>query len=191
MPATSVGGELRGLASRADVVFVGQVQTIEAKGGVVEVMFAVQQPVLGEVGSTYVMKEWAGRWTGGRQRYWVGERAMFFLHAAKTASDGSAGLSSPVDGMNGVVPVVPMGANGKTLLDVRWLQARVQRRLGTSIANADKGGVELTDAVAVTKRWRTDTVTEPKGLRLPEGIASVSEAPKASQNMGETSDARR
>lgn len=179
-PATSMGAELRGLASRADVVFVGQVQRIETRGGVVEITFAVEQPVLGVTGGSYVMREWAGRWTGGQQRYRVGERAMFFLHAAKIAADGSVGLSSPVDGMMGVVPVVPMGANGKALVDVRWLATRVKRRLGDPLADADAGGVALADAVTVTRSWRTNTTLEPKRVRLPEGWRPESEQPAKS-----------
>lgn len=168
-PAGSLGAELRGLASRAGVVFVGQVRKVEPKGGVVEVTFDVQQPVLGVVGGSYVMREWTGLWTGGARHYWVGERAMFFLHAAGVAADGGVGLSSPVDGMMGVVPVVPMGANGKALLDVRWLAARVKRRVGAPLVDADTGAVALADAVTVTRRWETDSVAEPKSARLPEG----------------------
>jgi len=120
-PAESVGAELRLLASRAGVMFVGQVEKIEVKdgaagemgGGVVEITFSVEQPVLGVAGGSYVMREWAGRWTGGQQHFQVGQRAMFFLHAPS-----AAGLSSAVDGMMGVVPVAPMGANGQVLLDV-------------------------------------------------------------------------
>jgi hypothetical protein len=173
-PAASVGDELRGLASRAGVVFVGQVAKIEPQGGVVQITFTVQQPVLGVAGGSYVMREWAGRWTGGQQRYWVGERAMFFLHApggtAGGGASGGVGLSSPVEGMMGVVPVVPMGANGGALLDVRWLAARVGRRLGAPMVGASTGAIALADAVAVTKSWETNSVAEPKSVRLPEGM---------------------
>jgi hypothetical protein len=173
-PAASVGGELRGLASRAAVVFVGQVAKIEPQDGVVEITFTVQQPVLGVTGGSYVMREWAGRWTGGQQRYWVGERAMFFLHApggtAGGGASGGVGLSSPVEGMTGVVPVVPMGANGGALLDVRWLAARLGRRLGAPMAGASAGAIALADGVAVTKGWQADLVAEPKSVRLPEAM---------------------
>ncbi|MGA8938479.1 MAG: hypothetical protein WB439_04865 [Acidobacteriaceae bacterium] len=194
VPAGSVGAELRGLASRAGVVFVGQVQKIENKGGVVEVRFDVQQPVLGVVGGPYVMREWAGRWTGGAQHYWVGERAMFFLHAPGRAADGSLGLSSPVDGMMGVVPVVPMGADGKTLLDVRWLAARVRRAVGAPLVDADTGAVALADAVSVARGWQTDSVAEPKGLRLPKGwrVGAESKAQSGPGSVGNgLSDVRR
>ncbi len=170
--AESVGAELRLLGSRAGVVFVGRVEKIERKDGVVEVTFSVEQPVLGVVGGSYVMREWAGRWTGGQEHFQVGQRAMFFLHAPS-----ASGLSSAVDGMAGVVPVVPMGANGEALLDVRWLATRVRRAVGAPLGDApgaagvSQGGIALKDGVAVTKARRTGEVAEPKGVRLPEGWA--------------------
>ena len=117
-PAVSVGGELRAMAARSGVVFVGEVQRVVPKEGVVEITFLVQRPVLGVTGGRYVMREWAGRWTGGQQRYRVGQQAMFFLYAPS-----AAGLSSTVDGMVGVVPLIPMGANAEAVLDARWLMA--------------------------------------------------------------------
>jgi len=178
-PAESVGAELRLLASRAGVVFVGRVEKIETKegtagemgGGVVEITFSVEQPVLGVVGGSYVMREWAGRWTGGQQPFRVGQRAMFFLHAPSLA-----GLSSAVDGMIGVVPVVPMGVNEPALLDVRWLATRVRRTVGARLAGTpgaagiSQGGMALVDGVAVAKAWKADSVAEPRSVRLPEGL---------------------
>ena len=167
-PAASVGAELRGLAGRAGVVFVGQVMKIEPMDGVVEITFTVEQPVQGVVGETYVMREWAGRWTGGREDFRVGQRAMFFLHAP-----GASGLSSAVDGMIGVVPVVPMGANGQSLLDVRWVSTRVRRGLRDRLAGAagtSEGGMALADGAAVVRDWKEDRMAEPKGVRLPEGV---------------------
>ena len=87
-PDSSVGAALRSLASRAGVVFVGRVTAIVPQGGVVEVSFAVEQQVLGMVGETYSLREWAGLWAAGQQRYRVGQRAMFFLHAPGVAGRG-------------------------------------------------------------------------------------------------------
>ncbi len=91
-----------------------------------------------------------GAGTGGQQHFQVGERGLFFLHAPN-----AAGLSSAVDGTIGSVPVVPMGANGKALLDVRWLATRVRRAAGVPLEGASEGGIALADGVAVTKGWRT------------------------------------
>jgi hypothetical protein len=149
------------MASRAGLVFVGQVNRIERKGGVVEVTFGVDQVVLGSAGATYTLREWGGLWVAGEQRYQLGQRAMVFLHAAS-----AAGLSSPVDGMEGVVPVVPMGADAAPLLDVRRLAARVQRLQGHPMEGE---AVALADAAAVVSHWRSGGVAEPEKRTLPAG----------------------
>jgi hypothetical protein len=165
-PDTSVGAALRSLASRAGVVFVGRVTAVVPRGGVVEVSFAVEQPVLGAVGATYSMREWAGLWAAWQPRYRVGQRAMFFLHAP-----GAAGLSSPVDGMEGMVPVLATG-DGAPELDVRWLAARVLRASGAPIADAENGAVALSEARSVVAAWRTSQA-EPKQLPLPVEMRPV------------------
>jgi hypothetical protein len=165
LPAASVAGELRNLASRAGVIFVGQVQRIVPKDGVVEITFRVEQPVLGVVGSSYVEREWAGRWAGGQQRYWVGQRAMFFLYAPS-----AAGLSSSVDGMAGVVPLVPMGPMGPKadpLLDVRMLGTRVQRLVGAPMGKERLGAISLGDGKSVVRSWKGVKQTEPVRRALP------------------------
>jgi hypothetical protein len=162
-PDTSVGAALRNLASRAGVVFVGQVTGIQRQGGVVEVRFSVQRAVLGPVGATYTLREWAGLWAAGQPRYAVGQRAMIFLHAPS-----AAGLSSPVDGMDGIVPLLPTATNTPPLLDIRRLAARVQRAPGAPLAAADTGGLALVDAVTVVSAWKTAGV-EPALRPLPDG----------------------
>ncbi len=153
---TSVGGALRSLAGRAGVVFVGQVVAVERKGGVMEVRFRVQQVVLGAVGVTYTLREWAGLWAGGQQRYTVGQRAMWFFNPPN-----GAGLSSPVDGMEGVVPLVPMGADAAPLLDVRRLATRVQRTVGQPMTVE---AMALPEAVASMATGR-----DPAARELPGG----------------------
>jgi len=69
------------------------------------------------------------------------------------------------------VPVVPMGANGSALLDVRWLATRVRRGVGASLTTVP-GAVALADGVAVTRGWQTERA-EPKGVRLPEGVGGT------------------
>jgi hypothetical protein len=158
-PESSVGAVLESLSSRAAVVFVGQVVRIErpANGGVVEVAFRVDRAVLGQVGDTYTVREWAGLWAAGQQRYRVGQRAMVFLHAAN-----EAGFTSPVGGMEGVVPMLPMGADAEPLLDVRPL------------ADADGGAIALSEAIqAVVQGGRGEPVQEPVKQPLPVGIRPV------------------
>jgi len=183
LPAASVADVLRGLAARAGVVFVGQVQSIVPKDGVVEITFQVQQPVVGVAAGKYVEREWAGRWVGGQQRYRVGQSAMFFLHAPN-----AAGLSSPVDGMAGVVSLVPMGADGSTLLDARMLETKVVRPVGKPIVDAEFGGVALDDAKKVVTSEQTagpsqHEQAEPERRHLP---ASMMMPAPASSTPGKT-----
>lgn len=172
LTATSVAGVLQNLASRAGVVFVGQVQRIVPKDGVVEITFLVEQPVMGVAGGTYVEREWAGRWSGGQHRYWVGQRAMFFLYAPS-----AAGLSSSVDGMAGAVPLVPMGAKADPLLDVRMLSTRVVRPVGSPMKDAGLGAIALADATSVVRNWQVrkqrEIVRRPLPVRLPMAESSV------------------
>jgi hypothetical protein len=177
---TTLGGALRSLASRAGVVFVGQVVSVVRKAGVVEVRFAVEQTVMGSVGDTYTLREWAGLWTGGQQRYRVGQRAMFFFHAAK----GEAGLSSPVDGAEGVLPLVPMGTDAVPLLDVRRLATRVLRAPGQPMTG---DAIGLPEARQVVAEWRTSK-SEPVQVALPRGVRPVA---VISGILGGADDARR
>ena len=99
------------MASRAGVIFAGQVTGIsrEDERGFVEVWFRVEVPVrgVGRVGSReYVLREWAGLWTGG-DRYRVGLRYLMLL-----MPKGASGLSGPVDGMDGALPLIGAGTAG-------------------------------------------------------------------------------
>jgi hypothetical protein len=153
-PDASLGGALRSLATRAGVVFVGQVVKVEPKAGVVEVTFRVDQPVQGAVGGSYTLREWAGLWANGQPRYVPGQRAMVFLHAP-----GAAGLSTPVDDMDGVVPVITTAADATPKLDARWLATRVQRSVGAPLAAAM---VSVDDAVVAVRG-----PSEPRLFVLP------------------------
>lgn len=117
-PDTSLEGALANLAQRAGVVFAGEVTAIRHIQNVVEIDFRVDQALKPAAGE-YTLREWGGLWAAGQRRYWVGERAVFFLHAAS-----GAGLGSPVDGMDGVLPMGPDG------VEVRRLRTRVQREVG-------------------------------------------------------------
>jgi hypothetical protein len=166
-PDASVGAALENLASRAATVFAGQVISIQRHGGVVEIVFRVDVPVAGQVGSTYTLREWAGMWPPGQWRYTVGERAMVFLHASS-----QAGLSSAVDGGEGVVPLVP-GTDGTPLLDVRRLSTRVLRQVGQPLPDASVGAISLADATQLVVNWRTGIRREPARRPLPPGLGVV------------------
>ena len=158
--ASDVVSVMRSLSARAGVIFVGQVEKIQPNGGVMDIVFSVQQHVAGEVGDTYTLREWSGRWAGGQQRYIVGQRVMIFLYHPNTA-----GISSPVDGMAGVVPIIPMGADQDPLLDVRFLATLVERPVGAPIADADFGAIALSDALAIV--GGSDQAPPPYPVKRP------------------------
>jgi hypothetical protein len=166
---STVGGKLRSLAARSGVVFLGRVESIDRQPGGVTVTFTVLQPVLGNPGATYTLREWAGLWTMGRQRFTVGQRALFFLHPP-----GAGGLSSPVDGMDGVVPFLPNSADAEPLLDVRWLATRVQRDAGISLAQAHTGAVSFAETAVYVAHWNSsEPLPEPTQRPLPAGLRRI------------------
>ena len=139
--ALTVEAALRTMSSQAAVVFVGTVTAVRRSGGdgfsaatgVVEVRFAVEQSIRGVAdGGTYTLREWGGLWAAGDQRYKTGARLLMLLHAP-----GVTGLSSPVGGLDGVIPIIgstPLVrsedetvANDAPLADLRWLAAKLER----------------------------------------------------------------
>ncbi len=128
--AESVESVLHAMVGRAGVIFTGTVSAVRRRpaadggAGVVEVEFAVDRGLRGSVtGGRYVLREWAGLWEGTDERYRVGQRLLMLLHAP-----GASGLSSPVAGMNGAIPIRP-GANAtaEATVDLRWVAAQVSR----------------------------------------------------------------
>lgn len=165
-PDASVGAALRSLAAHASDVFVGQVVSIKRRGGVVDVTFRVDQSVLGQQGGTLVLHEWAGLWPPGQQRYFLGQRAMVFLHPS------ASGLSSPVNGQEGVVPVLVQGTTAAPLADVRRLETRVLRQMGQPLGNDSVATVSLSDAETVVKGWQNPTFQEPVRHPLPAAYST-------------------
>jgi hypothetical protein len=120
---------LHDFSDQAAVIFAGQVLAIQQpRPGVVEVQFRVDQAIRGcSKGMPYVLREWAGLWAGGNQRYRVGQRLLMMLRAP-----GAAGMSSPVGGMDGAIPIRQGTAVGESVaqppyVDLRWLGARTPR----------------------------------------------------------------
>jgi hypothetical protein len=124
---------LHQLSDKADVIFAGQVLAIRRPNeGVVEVEFRVDQAIRGcAAGTPYILREWAGLWAGDNQRYRVGQRLLMLLHAPS-----AAGMSSPVGGLDGAIPIRQGGAAmapgddvatppQPPYVDLRWLGARL------------------------------------------------------------------
>jgi len=118
--------ELHGMVRLAPVIFAGQVVAVRAADnaprGTVEIEFAVEDAVRGVSGSRYVLREWAGLWVAGEAPFRVGQRYLMLLHAP-----GAAGLSSPVDGPDGAIPVGSSAQGDGRVVDLRWVGARVLR----------------------------------------------------------------
>lgn len=157
-----IAAELQSLASHAGTIFVGQITSIDRKGGVVEVTFRVDQPVHGATQRNFVLREWAGLWPQGHVRYAVGQRVLAFLH-----TNGAAGLSSPVHGLEGLVPVVVQGRDASPLIDVRRLAAAVIRTPNTALPTEAQAGMLLSDALALTSPQSSATVTNSGQVPLP------------------------
>ena len=165
-PDASVTAALANLSQRAATVFVGQVVGIRRDAGVVEVQFRVDTPVVGQAGGSYTLREWAGMWPQGESRYRLGQRALVFLHGTS-----SAGLSSVVDGAEGMVPVMA-DSKGTLLLDVRRLSTRVQRQLGEPLADVSDGAIALKDALPVIES-RGVTIRRPVRRPLPPAVTPI------------------
>jgi hypothetical protein len=152
-PPQTVEDALHEMADAAGVIFAGQVMSVKVvqgsggTSGVVEVTFRVDQAVRGcSADETYVLKEWQGLWAGGNARYRVGQRLLMLLRAP-----GAAGLSSPVGGLDGAIPIrgveseigsgAPVSAASaapEPMVDLRWVGARMLR--SASPANAAGSG---------------------------------------------------
>ncbi len=165
VPPSGLAGEFASLAGRAATIFVGQVISIERRGGAVEITFNVEQAIAGSNGSQYTLREWAGLWPQGQYRYTVGQRSLVFLNGTSTA-----GFGSPVDGPEGVVPVLVQGANAPELLDIRRLSAALLRTPGTPLANEATGAIQLAEAlplIAAGLGNGAGRLPRPEPIRLP------------------------
>ena len=138
---------LRSLAARASVIFAGTVTGVDREDavGFVEVSFRVDRAVLGTAsGGTYVLREWAGLWSGEPERYRAGARLLMLL-----AGRGASGMSAPVGGMAGAIPLtasveppllhggeVPPADTGtvaEPAVDLRWIETMAVRSSGQGL----------------------------------------------------------
>ena len=146
-PPQSTNDALHSMSRLAGAIFTGQViavrriEGLNGATGVVEIDFAVEDAVRGVSGSAYTLREWAGLWPAGDEPFRVGQRYLMLLH-----SPGAAGLSSPVGGMDGAIPIRGTGraqatgeaetgsagtgapADGR-VVDLRWVATRVAQPL--------------------------------------------------------------
>ena len=120
-PPRTLTDALTGLAAQAAVIFAGEVTGVQPEGATVAVHFHVETGIRGvKSDSIFTMREWGGLWASGQARYRRGQRMLVLLHAPS-----AAGLSSPVGGSDGLVPLHGDIVTGQ--LDLRWLRTRIQR----------------------------------------------------------------
>jgi len=153
---------LHKMSRLAGVIFTGQVVAVRQQNGgngatgIVEIDFVVDDAVRGVNGSTYALREWAGLWQAGDQPFVVGQRYLMLLH-----TPSNAGLSSPVGGMDGAIPIrgsvqAQTPASSETtsvriiapksestgasvppdfrMVDLRWVATRVVQPLSYTVA---------------------------------------------------------
>ncbi len=137
---TGTAEALAEMAAVASVVFAGHVEAVTRNdaAGFADVRFRIDQALRGcPKTGVYVLREWAGLWIGHSARYWVGERLLMLLPAR-----GPSGMSAPVGGMDGAIPLVATGA--EPLVG------------GTGVPPADDGsGADAGGSVGVDLRWVT------------------------------------
>jgi hypothetical protein len=103
--------------AKSDVVFAGEVLSIDRGDGVVRVAFRVDDAVRGVSGTTYTLCEWSGLWDATVDRYAIGQRYLMMLHASSVA-----GFASPTD-RDGAVPL--QGGGAGLTADLRWMATHV------------------------------------------------------------------
>ena len=175
---------LHAISQLAGVIFTGQVLAVRrmdgvnGSTGVVEIQFAVEDAVRGVSGSIYTLREWSGLWPAGEEPFRVGQRFLMLLHAPS-----AAGLSSPVGGMDGAIPIrgsAQTQATGSAesivaaktesagasppqevrVVDLRWVGTRVVQSMSyrtTPVVNPTALPVSV-DAVAL----RSESVPGPQ-----------------------------
>jgi hypothetical protein len=191
------------MSRRAGVIFAGQVVAVRLhKGtagatGVIEIDFAVEDAVREVSGSTYILREWAGLASGGEQPFRVGQRFLMLLHAP-----GAAGLSSPVGGPDGAIPIRGSRAAGASaeddaapaipgqtdggVVDLRWVETRVIRpasSLPQPVARptalpVPAHAAEAIEGSALTQESATVSMS-PSPITVSLSVADASVAPNA------------
>jgi hypothetical protein len=141
------------------------------------------------------LREWAGLWEGDALRYRVGQHLLMLLHAPS-----AAGMSSPVGGLDGAIPIRQGGAaievndaatpRQPPYVDLRWLGARLPRTVsyGNEPVPAAKTG-DLTAPVRSQLRSQLPgtNVTVSSGLRGEAALVTIMDGNGGSSRSSESS----
>ena len=170
-PVQTIEDALHQISDQAGVAFVGEVTAIrhingtDGASGVVEVEFHIDQAIRGSTpGGTYILREWAGLWAGGDQRYRRGQRLLMLLH-----TPGPNGITSPVGGMAGAIPlrggdIAPRATDTSTthqptMADLRWVATKIQRPTVYSNTPTTPFTVNLSQPIAAGQTVTTSAPT--------------------------------
>ena len=133
--------ELRQMTHRSGAIFAGRVLSVQYlrprlanEVPTVRVTFRVERGIRGaRTGGRFVLRQWAGLWSGGQQPYRVGERVLLFLYPPS-----KVGLTSPVGGERGRFRIDAQGrvivnAERAELFEKTVTRHRVAKRPGNRI----------------------------------------------------------
>jgi hypothetical protein len=174
---------LHQFSDKAEVIFAGQVMAIRhPNANVVEVEFRVDQAIRGcTTGTPYILREWAGLWEGDTPRYRVGQQLLMLLHAPS-----AAGMSSPVGGLDGAIPIRQRGignpvADGATprqppYVDLRWLGTRLPRAVsysnGSGQSNVPGHAAKVGDLSAPFRSQLRSQLRDGSNVAVASGLRS-------------------
>jgi hypothetical protein len=172
---------LHAMTQMAAVIFAGQVVAIrlpERAGGVVEIDFAVEDAIRGVSGGTYALREWAGLWAARNEPFRVGQRYLMLLHAP-----GRAGLSSPVGGVDGAIPILGGGeraaglaaADGR-VVDLRWIAARAAREVSYAAEPVARPTSQTLAVRADARAAQVDVTLAAPSVAVAQGGAAYAAA---------------
>ena len=165
----SASAALREMTQLAGVIFTGQVVDVRrvagvgGETGVVEISFAVEEAIRGVSGGIYTVREWAGLWPADDTPFLVGQRYLMLLH-----TPSAAGLSSPVGGMDGAIPIrggraavaeTATAGNSATVdgrvVDLRWVGTQVVQPVAYRSGTEAGARAQLDSSVAKSAATRS------------------------------------
>jgi len=200
-PPATTQDALRQMFDQAGVVFTGQVVAVRhinpAGGatGVIEIDFAVTDAIHGVVpGGLYTLREWAGLAPAGNLTYQPGQRYLMLLHAP-----GPSGLSSPVGGTDGAIPIRgsgpaagpnapdlgtpdPGAVNPAAAINLAAARSPAHTTFKMASSTAIPSPASITDTNPDTRtvdlRWIATRVLQPLSY-LPDSVATLPARPVA------------
>ncbi len=182
----TVEAALHQMSDRAAVIFIGTVaeirrpETSSPGASIVEIHFSVEQPVRGCSGNAYTLREWGGLWNANDARFHIGQRLLLLLHAPS-----ATGLSSPVGGMDGAIPLRASGVgvrssdtasiSAEPVADLRWIGARLARTVAYRPSKPAPTAISRSTASPLVMSATVEQTSAPSdGASRPAQEATVS-----------------